>query len=75
MEKIFKTCGFCGEQWRDFFEFSEDKYVFYRGFTEYEGSVVFFFDHFPCKTSMGISSKDMDVFFKANNELYKKRGI
>ena len=75
MEKIFKTCGFCGEQWKDLFEFSEDKFVFYRGFTEYEGIVIFFFDHFSCKTSMGISAKDMDVWFKAKNELHKKRGI
>ena len=72
MEGIFKKCGFCGKEWRDLFELAEDRDAFYRGVTEYEGKVVFFFDHTTCKSTLGITSADVDKWLKLNNEIYNK---
>ncbi|MBA7496735.1 hypothetical protein ES702_07344 [subsurface metagenome] len=73
MEKCFKKCGYCGKEWKDIFELVEDRDCFYRGVTEYEGNVVFFFDHKTCKSTLGIASADVGRWFKFNNELYDKR--
>lgn len=73
VDEIFKKCGFCGKEWRDLIELTEDRDCFYRGFTEYEGNVVFFFDHTSCKSTLGITSADIGKWFKFNNEVYNKR--
>lgn len=73
VENCFKKCGFCEKEWRDFYEFLEDRDVFYRGLTEYEGLVVFFFDHKVCKTSMGVTAKQLGGFFQYMNSVYNKK--
>lgn len=75
VEKYFKMCGFCNKKWKGLYGFLEDRDVFYRGFTEFEGIVVFFFDHRDCKTSMGVTAKQLGGYFQYMNNLYDKRPV
>jgi hypothetical protein len=75
MDKYFKKCGFCGKEWKELYEFLEDRDVIYQGLTEYEGIVVFFFIHRDCKTSLGLTAKQLGEHFKFIDEVYDKRPI
>lgn len=69
----FKMCPCCKVRWSSYSEFKSDPEVFYIGLTGSEGIVLFFFIHAACRTTMTVSSNDLDKHFNWINRIFKKR--